>query len=82
MALFLGVHDFGTASTEDDVKNSWANYSAACTKHGCQAVKVHYNAEHGKAFCLTEAVSADKVKAAHNDINLALADLVEVKVLE
>lgn len=82
MALFLGVHDFGTGNSETEIKNSWANYNAACSKRGCQAVKVHYNAEQGKAFCLTEAASADKVKAAHNDINLALADLVEVKVLE
>lgn len=82
MALFLGVHDFGTGSTENNVKNSWSNYSTACTKRGCLAVRVHYNAEQGKGFCLTEAASADAVKAAHDDVNLALADLVEVKVLE
>lgn len=82
MALFLGIHDMGEETSEDVVQKSWSNYKTACQKHHCQALRVHYNASQGKAFCLTEAALADDVRTAHNEINLPLKDLVEVKILE
>ncbi len=82
MALFLGVHDSGLPTTDDNVKSSWANYKAACEKRGCKGLRVHYNIGQGKAFCVTDASSADDVRAAHDEIKLPLKDLVEVQILQ
>ncbi|OGL35160.1 hypothetical protein A3F65_00595 [Candidatus Saccharibacteria bacterium RIFCSPHIGHO2_12_FULL_47_16b] len=81
MPVFLGVHDFGEAADEAKVKDSWFRYGEACKNHGAKPWKVYFNAKEGKAFCVTEAASAEDVRAAHADIDLALKDLVEVQKL-
>ena len=82
MALFLGVHEMGEATTDDAVQSSWSSYKTACGNHNCQPLRAHYNAQQGRAFCVTEAPSTDKVRAAHEEANVPLKEVIEVKVLE
>lgn len=82
MSLFLGIHEMGSATTDDEVQNSWSSYKAACGKHGCKPLRAHYNAQQGRAFCVTDAPSADEVKAAHEEAQVPLKEVVEVKVME
>ena len=82
MALFLGVHEMGRPMTDDEAAGIWAKYKAACEQRGCKALRVHASPAAGKAFCLTQANSADEVKAAHEGGSFPLKEIVEVRVLE
>jgi len=81
MAIFLGIHNMGDGVTDDMVRQSWAAYKAACAKLGCQAQHAHYNAKQGRAFCITEAVSADMVQKAHDEANVQVNEVIEIKDL-
>lgn len=81
MPVFLGVHDFGKTLTKEQMEDNWKRYSESCKKHGAEAWKVYYNLEAGKAYCVTEAESANAVNAAHNDENLPTKELIEVQKL-
>jgi hypothetical protein len=82
MGTFLGVHDMGTSLSEDEFKASWEAYKSACSKLGCTAQHVHYNAEKGRGFCLTEASSAEEVQKAHDEAGVAFVEILEVKTSE
>jgi len=82
MGTFLGVHDMGASLSEDEFKASWEAYKLACNKLGCSAQHVHYNAEKGRGFCLTEASSSDEVQKAHDEAGVPLVEILEVKTRE
>ena len=82
MALFLGVHEGGELLSEDDVKTSWDRYKNACGNHNCRPLRSHYNAEQGRAFCVTEAESAQNVEAAHQEAEVPLKEVIAVKIIE
>jgi hypothetical protein len=85
MAQFLGIHegemfiDNSKASEGDD---PWEGYKAACAAKGLKALHVHYNMDDKRAFCLTEANSAEEVLAAHEDANLTIKEVIEVETAE
>ncbi len=86
MAQFLGIHE--GAAFIDDTKakgggeDAWKAYKAACEAHGCRPIHVHYNMDAGRAFCLTEASSAQEIKTAHADANLNLKEVIEVETAD
>lgn len=82
MPVFLGVHDFGSALTKEQMEDNWKRYNECCGKHGAEAWKVYYNAEAGKSWCITEAKSAADVDAAHAEANLPTKELYEVQKLK
>jgi hypothetical protein len=85
MPQFLGIHDtndilIDTSKPLDG--DPWEAYKKSCVLHNCKPLHVHSNKSVGKAFCVTEASSAEEVRAAHEDINLKLQDLIEVEFSE
>jgi len=82
MAQFLGIHNISKMLIDESKPiegDPWTAYKASCAKRGdCKALHVHFNEKAGKAFCVSEAESADVVRAAHADVNLALEDIIEV----
>lgn len=83
MRLYLGIHDFGGPQTDDGQIAGWTAYKASCDKHGCKAIRVHLSPKEGKAFCLTEASSADEVLTAHKESDVPSSPtIVEVQVVE
>ncbi len=81
MAIFLGVHNMGNGVTEDMIAQSWEKYKAACVKAGLNAKHAHSTAVQGKAFCITEAESADAVQKAHDDAGVPVNEIFEVQDL-
>jgi hypothetical protein len=82
MATFLGVHDLGGSIEDGKFQASWAAYKEACDKLGCSALHMHYNAEKGKAFCLTEASTASEVQKAHDEVQVPIVEILEIKNLD
>jgi len=82
MPVFLGVHDFGGPISKEQMEDNWKRYSESCKKHGAEAWKVYFNLEAGKAYCVTEAESADVVNTAHNEIDKPTKELIEVEKLK
>lgn len=82
MATFMGLHDMGGAATDEQMGNSWNTYKTACEKVGIKAQHVHFNAGAGRAFCLTEADSADQVQKAHEEAGVPLKEVLEVQTSE
>lgn len=82
MPVYLGVHNMGQALNEEEFKASWTKYKEECAKRGAEAHKVYYNAEAGRGFCVTEANSADDVRAAHEEVGVPVDELVEVQKLK
>jgi hypothetical protein len=82
MATFLGIHDMGGGMPDDKAKGSWEAYKAACDKLGSSAMHVHYSAEKGRAFCLTEAATADDVQKAHDEAGVPVNEILEVQTSE
>jgi hypothetical protein len=82
MATFLGIHDMGGSITNDKMGANWDAYKAACDKLGCSAIHVHYSAAQGRAFCLTEADSAEQVQKAHDAANVPLKELLQVQTAQ
>jgi hypothetical protein len=68
MATYLGIHDMGGAVSEDQL--------------GVKAQHVHFSAESGRAFCLTEAESTGQVQKAHDKAGVPLKEILEVKTAE
>lgn len=69
--------------TEEDQKAGWEAYKAECNKHGCKPIRAHLSPETGKAFCLTEASSADEVMAAHKEsAKPSEPEVIEVQILD
>lgn len=82
MALYIGVHNMGPSSITDDMaQKSWDAYKTACGRLGGNALHTHYNVEQGKAFCLTEAPSADIVQKGHDEASVPISEIIEVKEL-
>ncbi len=79
MATFLGVHDMGSEQPEENMTGSWEAYKAACTKLGLNANHAYINASKGRAYCLTDAVSADEVQKAHDEAGVPINEIIEVK---
>ena len=82
MALFIGVHDMPGELTDDDARKSWDAYKEAVGQLGGNAMHTHYNVEQGKAFCLTEAPSVDVVQKGHDDAEVPISQIMEVKELQ
>lgn len=78
MGLFIGIHDMGGAMSDEKMQSSWEAYKAACTKLGCSPKHAHASAEHGRAFCITEADSADMVQKAHDEAKVPVNEVFEV----
>ncbi len=81
MGTFLGIHDMGGAVADDMVTQNWEKYKAACVKAGLSPKHAHANAAQGKAFCVTEASSADLVQKAHDDAGVPVNEIIEVREL-
>lgn len=82
MAQFLGIHAgemFVDESKKSEDADPWEDYKAACASRGCKPLHVHFNMEAGRAFCITEASSAEEVQAAHTDANLVVQEVIEVE---
>lgn len=85
MAQFLGIHDTNDVfidSSKDIEGDPWEAYKKACAAHNCKALHVHFSRSVGKAYCVTEATSAEDVQAAHDDANLKLLEVFEVELSE
>jgi hypothetical protein len=82
MATYLGIHDMGGAVSEDQLGSSWEEYKKTCEELGVKAQHVHFSAESGRAFCLTEAESAGQVQKAHDKAGVPLKEILEVKTAE
>lgn len=78
MATFLGVHDMGGTVTDDAISQNWEKYKAECVKAGLSPKHAHSSAATGKAFCVTEAKSADEVQKAHDDAGVPVNEIIEV----
>ncbi|HSX27463.1 MAG TPA: nickel-binding protein [Patescibacteria group bacterium] len=81
MALFIGLHTMGEGMTEDMARQSWESYKAACAKLGLSPQHAHISTQQGKAFCITEADSADSVQKAHDEAKVPIDEVMEVKDL-
>ncbi len=82
MALFMGVHDKGEPVSDEMVTQNWEAYKTACVKLGLAPKHAHVSAQHGKAFCITEAASADLVQQAHDEANVPVNEVLEVVDLQ
>jgi uncharacterized protein DUF4242 len=82
MPVFLGIHEMGRSGTDEEVAKAWEAYKVACEKAGCKPWKAYYNAEQGRAWCVTEAASADEVQKAHDDAQVPIKEILEVKKLK
>jgi len=82
MPLFLGIHNVGRALTDEEIEDIWTRYKEAAKNHGAEGHKTFYNGAMGRAFCLTEADSAEDVDAAHADIDMPTNELIEVHKLK
>ncbi|HSX44494.1 MAG TPA: nickel-binding protein [Candidatus Saccharimonadales bacterium] len=78
MAIYLGIHNMGVAMAEDKMQGSWEAYKSACAKLGMSAKHCHMSPEQGKAFCLTEADSADLITMAHDEAGVPVDEVIEV----
>ncbi len=78
MALFLGIHNMGDGVTDEVVLQSWEAYKTACESLGCSAKHAHANARQGRAFCITEATSANLVQQAHDEAKVPVNEIIEV----
>ena len=76
-----GIHDMGGSVPANDVSSNWEAYKSACGTLGCKPIRAHYNAEQGKAYCVTEADSADQVQKAHDEAKVPVNEILEVKDL-
>lgn len=82
MSVFIGIHQMPGPVDESEIQKGWASYKEACAKRGLKAIRVGYNAQKGRAHCLTEAPTENDVREAHSDINLLPQEIIEVKILE
>lgn len=82
MATFMGFHDMGGSSDEDSIKSSWEKYKESCSKMGLKAQHAHYSADKGRAYCVTEASSADEVQKAHDDAGVPINEILEIQTSE
>lgn len=78
MAIFVGVHTMGSPMSEDQMKQAWESYKAACAKAGLTPKHTHLNAKEGRGFCVTEASSAGEIKKAHDDAGVPVNEVIEV----
>ncbi len=82
MATFVGIHDMGGSMTDDQAQATWEKYKAACDKLGYSGLHVHYSGEKGRSFCLTEAPTADEVQKAHDEAQIPVNEILEVKTFD
>lgn len=79
MAQFLGIHEGIDTDPQQTGGDPWEDYKSACPKHDCTPLHVHFNTSSGRAFCVTEANSADDVRAAHEEANIPIKEVIEVE---
>jgi hypothetical protein len=82
MALFLGIHNMSGPTEDEAITGNWEKYKAACKDLGCSPVRAYSSGGAGKAFCVTEAESADMVQKAHDQANVPINEIIEVKELQ
>jgi hypothetical protein len=82
MAMFLGVHDMGGAVDDGTMGQNWSNYKAACANYGIKPLHVHFSGQKGRAYCVTEADSADQVQKAHQEAGAPPLEIIEVQTAE
>lgn len=85
MAIYLGIHS-GIEMPEDQVDGAWAKYKESCENLYLKAHQLYYNVSEGKAYCITEAPSEEKVKEAHEAITegkpAGSLQILEVQTIE
>jgi hypothetical protein len=82
MGIYLGVHDFGSPFSDEEMQANWDKYKESAKKHGAHAIAVYYDKEAGKSFCITKAESSDVVDQAHNDVELPTKELHQIQRLK
>jgi hypothetical protein len=82
MATFLGIHDMGGPVADDGINSNWEAYKAACAALGITPKHAYSSAQQGKAYCVTEAGSAEQVQTAHDDAKVPVTEILEVKDLQ
>ena len=68
MAIYLGIHSGIEEMPEEKVDGAWEMYKDSCAKLDLKTHKMYYNLSEGKAFCVTEAPSKEKVQEAHDNV--------------
>ena len=79
MPIYIGVHKLAPGMSETDVQDGWNTYKGEAQRMGLKPVRVRYNIEKGAAYCETEASSENEVRQAHQNVQVPLEDVVEVK---
>jgi len=68
--------------TEQEIEEGWAKYKESANSKGLTTISAVYNRDKGFAYCQTEAESADAVRQAHEEVEIPLEDVVEVKAID
>jgi hypothetical protein len=79
--LYLGVHKLESGMTEKDVEEGFEKYKASAREAGLNPISAVVSMEKGFAYCQTEGDSAQKVREAHESVEIPIEDVVEVKKL-
>ena len=79
MSLYMGLHS-GMEMPEDKVDGAWGKYKDSCAKLDLNTHKLYYNVSEGRAFCITEAPSLEKVQEAHDELEGSVGELEIIEV--
>lgn len=82
MALFLGVHKLEKGMTVKEAEEGFERYKASARSTGLNPISTVVSLEKGFAYCQTEADSAQQVKDAHEEAEIPIEDVIEVKKLD
>jgi len=81
MAIFLGVHKLGPGMDDTEIAEGFGKYKEKAVAKGLRPIGAVYSIEKGFAYCQTEAESAEVVRQAHQEAEIPLEDVIEVKPL-
>ncbi len=71
----------GSAVDDEAIQQNWEKYKETCAKAGLSAKHAHASATKGRAYCITDADSVESVQKAHDDANVPVNEIIEVKDL-
>src|SRR5690348_10334479 len=79
MPLFMDRHDIPGVRAED-VAHAHLSDLAAQAKHGVQFLTYWFDPDHGEAFCLAQAPTAESLTAVHRETHgLIPNEIISVK---
>lgn len=81
MTVFLGVHKLPSDATDATATEGFAKYKEKARAKGLTPLSAVYSLEKGFAYCQTEAENADQVRKAHEEAEIPLEDVIEIKTL-